>query len=484
MPHGSDRRPWHNWLRLALAFRGWLVLYVAALSLASLGLALVLTHFYRTAPFPPETYYFTLQFVPRPQRGLLLLGAGAGLLVLALLGLQRSLLGALLPDAARRDPLAAAAAGLDRRRAETQGPKVVAIGSGSGLATLLRELKELPVQLTAVVSVSDDGGSSGRLRRDLGIPPPGDFRQCLAALADAEPLVRQLFEHRFDAGEGLAGHSFGDLFLAALTQLTGSFERAVEEAGRVLSIRGRILPATLEDCTLCAELSNHATIRGESRIAAAVQAGAPGGIVRVSLDPPDPAADHVALRALLDADLIVLGPGSLYTSILPILLVPDLARALCWSPAHKIYVCNVATQPGETDACEVLSFVRAVLDHVAAPVGGATGALDAGWRPLSHVLVNDNLSPFLPPGWGVTCPELPQGDEEHLAALGVAVFRADVVRVENPTHHDPHKLARAVVECHAAWQRERSDRRPARWLGAGLARAPRAVASHGALSHA
>jgi uncharacterized cofD-like protein len=430
-------------------------------TVTALGLALVLTHLYRTAPFPAEAYYLTLQFVPRLERGLLLLALGVGLLVPAFLGLQRTLLGALLPSTAR-DPLALALDQLGRRRARERGLKVVAIGGGTGLSTLLRGLKELPVQLTAVVTVCDDGGSSGRLRRDLRIPPPGDFRQCLAALAEVEPLVTQLFEHRFATGEGLAGHSFGNVFIAALTQLTGSFERAVEESGRVLATRGRILPATLEDCTLCAELVDRATVRGESQIPAAARAsgtpGMPGAIARVYLDPPDPAANPAVVRALLEADLIVLGPGSLYTSILPNLLVPDLARALSLTPAYKLYVCNVATQPGETDGYDVPDFVNALLEHFHARLGAAPETTGSAARPFGTVLLNDNLAPRLSPDWEVTRPALSEEGAADLAALGVDVLRADVVQPANPTRHDPQKLARAVLDGHAVWQRSRRQR--------------------------
>jgi 2-phospho-L-lactate transferase/gluconeogenesis factor (CofD/UPF0052 family) len=391
------------------------------------------------------------------------------------------------------------------RRILSRGPRVVAIGGGTGLSTLLRGLKEHTSNLTAIVTVCDDGGSSGRLRRDLRLLPPGDFRQCIAALADSDPLVTRLFEHRFEAQGGeLKGHAFGNLFIAALAQITGSFERALEESSRVLNVRGRILPSTLEDVTLCAELADRSMVEGESLIpelaggqhgghgghgghgappphaspSAAQPSGAPATetpgqagvagvagaagavaagleetganpIQRVFLQPEHPPIYPEVVRCLLDADLIVIGPGSLYTSILPNLLVGDLARALCWSRAVKIYVCNVATQPGETDHYEAADHVRAIHQHlehtIGLSLGGESRSADKA-VPFTHVMVNSNLTPTLPPEWGVTRPTV---SDDELAALGIQVIRADVVDESRPTRHDPAKLARALIAAHA-----------------------------------
>ncbi|HEU5315410.1 MAG TPA: gluconeogenesis factor YvcK family protein, partial [Chloroflexota bacterium] len=314
--------------------------------------------------------------------------------------------------------------------------------------------------------------SSGRLRRDLRVLPPGDFRQCIAALADSDPLVTKLFEHRFQAdvsqgsgdGAGLRGHAFGNLFIAAMAQITGSFERALEESSRVLAVRGRILPSTLEDVTLCAELADSSTVEGESLIPERAGGGSHdshGGqeacdepeaaspsnpIKRVFLQPERPAVYPEVVRSLLDADLIVIGPGSLFTSILPNLLVDDLARALCWSRAKKVYVCNVATQPGETDHYDVAAHVRVIYEHLRQRLGVPVGrhdALDAATVPFTHVLVNSNLKPHVPAEWGVTRPVV---DHAALQSLGVDVIEADVVDENRPTRHDPLKLAGAVIE--------------------------------------
>ena len=455
-----------RWLRPGLSIKRWIIVYFISLTLVALGLGLVMTHMYRTAPFPSPVYYLTLQFIPRLLRGALFLALGGGLMAWATLRIISSFVGLLVPH--YRGRLGDA---LYTQRVLTRGPKIVAIGGGTGLSSLLRGLKEFTSNITAVVTVCDDGGSSGRLRRDLRVLPPGDFRQCIAALADSDPLVTKLFEHRFQAdGRGdseLKGHAFGNLFIAAMAQITGSFERALEESSRVLAVRGRILPSTLEDVVLCAELADSSTVQGESLIperaggghGAHETHGADGAtcadpetatpsnpIKRVYLEPERPAVYPEVVRSLLEADLVIIGPGSLFTSILPNLLVDDLARALCWSRAKKVYVCNVATQPGETDHYEVADHVRVIYEHLrdrlGVPVGRRDG-LDVATIPFTHVLVNDNLEPEIPDAWGVTRPTT---DEAALAELGVEVIHADVVDVSRPTRHDSLKLAASLIE--------------------------------------
>jgi 2-phospho-L-lactate transferase/gluconeogenesis factor (CofD/UPF0052 family) len=463
-----------RWLRPGLSIKRWILVYFVSLTLLALGLGLVLTHMYRTAPFPGPVYYVTLQFIPRLLRGVLFLALGGGLMAWATLRIISSFVGLLVPH--YRGRLGDA---LYTQRVLSRGPKVVAIGGGTGLSSLLRGLKEYTSNITAVVTVCDDGGSSGRLRRDLRVLPPGDFRQCIAALADSDPLVTKLFEHRFQAadradGSGeseLKGHAFGNLFIAAMAQITGSFERALEESSRVLAVRGRILPSTLEDVVLCAELADSSMVQGESLIPEKAGGGhsAHGGhwddgascedpdaaspsnpIKRVFLEPERPAVYPEVVRSLLDADLVVIGPGSLFTSILPNLLVDDLARALCWSRAKKVYVCNVATQPGETDHYEVADHVRVIYEHLRDRLGvqiGRRDGLDASMIPFTHVLVNNNLEPHIPAEWGVTRPA---PDAAALAELGVQLLEADVVDSNRPTRHDPLKLAAVLSDALAA----------------------------------
>src|SRR5262249_55859895 len=216
------------------------------------------------------------------------------------------------------------------------GPRIVCIGGGTGMPTVLRGLKHESANITAIVTVGDDGGSSGRLRREHGILPPGDFRNNIVALAEVEPLMARLFQYRFGEGS-LGGHSFGNLFVLAMTGITGSFEHALRETTRVLAVQGTILPSTLQNVEICADFTDGTSVCGESQIPAV---GKP--IARVRLKPDHPAAQPEAVRAILEADLIVLGPGSLYTSVVPNLLVEGIGKALLQSDAFKVYVCNVA----------------------------------------------------------------------------------------------------------------------------------------------
>jgi uncharacterized cofD-like protein len=303
----------------------------------------------------------------------------------------------------------------------------VAIGGGTGLSTLLRGLKAHTPHITAIVTVADDGGSSGRLRRELGVLPPGDLRNCIAALADDEALITQLFQYRFGQGSGLNGHSFGNLFITALAGVTGSFERALVEAARVLAVQGRILPATLENVTLVADVRNGngvapdlTRVQGESSIS---RAGRP--IERVFLRPEGVRAFPEAVRAILDADLIVAGPGSLFTSVLPNLLVADIAQAVAASPALRLYVCNLATQPGETDDFDVGDHVAVLHRHVS-------------WTLFPTVLANDGP---LPTGQSNVVPvalHYPANDHYR-------VITGDMSDPEAPWRHHASKLAERVM---------------------------------------
>jgi uncharacterized cofD-like protein len=318
-----------------------------------------------------------------------------------------------------------------RSRGEHLAPKIVVLGGGTGLSTLLRGLKQFTSCIAAIVTVADDGGSSGRLRRELGVPPPGDFRNCIAALADDEALITQLFQYRFGQGQGLDGHSFGNLFITALTAVTGSFERAIVEAGRVLAVQGRILPSTLEDVTLVADLRDAAQpdvaparltrVQGESAIP---KTGQP--IERVFLRPEGARAYPEAVRVLLDADIIIAGPGSLFTSVLPNLLVQDIRRAVKASEALKLYVCNVATQPGETDGFDVGQHVGALERH-------------AGAGLFPHVLANDN------PITSSERPDLRPVALRYPANCTYDVMAADLVDVAVPWRHDANKVAEQIM---------------------------------------
>lgn len=385
VPRQKDGRPtgwWRSfrgWLEPGLGVKRWLGLMIIGTALIGLGVAVVLLDVYRKNPGSPWLGLLALSAWPRWLRAVVMGTAGIGLFMLGLTRLYRALLS---PFTLAGRPMIDNVA--EHRRLK-RGPKIVAIGGGTGLATLLRGLKGYSANITAVVTVADDGGSSGRLRRSMGLLPPGDLRNCLAALSDDEALLTQLFQYRFTEGDDLSGHSFGNLFIAALAGATGSFDQGILEAGKVLAIRGRVLPATLADVSLAAEKTpepNAQSVRimGESSISAY-----PGRILRVNLEPNSPAAYPEAIRAILSADMIIIGPGSLFTSVLPPLLVRDVADAIRASKAFRVYVCNITTQPGETDGFDVQAHLQALEDHV------GEGLIDL-------MLLNNDFSADLPQG--------------------------------------------------------------------------------------
>jgi uncharacterized cofD-like protein len=318
---------------------------------------------------------------------------------------------------------------LYRRRKLNRGPKIVAIGGGTGLSSILKGLKHITNNITAVVTVGDDGGSSGRLREEMGILPPGDIRNCIAALADEEDLVTELFQYRFRSGNGLEGHSFGNLFLSALCAITGDMVTAVKESSKVLAIRGQVLPSTLDDMRLIAEMDDGRVILGESHIPEA------GGKIKCLRTEPmhlQPLPD--AVLAIEAADIIILGPGSLYTSIIPNLLVDGITEAISDSKAKKIYICNVMTQPGETDEYSAADHVSAILEHCK-----YKNVIDA-------IFVNDSLPKNLALKYKAANSVPVKIDIENLKKLGVKVVIKRLIEKnkEGYVRHSPRRLARAV----------------------------------------
>ena len=440
---GSINRSSWKWLYVGLGVKRWLVSLVAGMTLLGLGSAYLLVELYREIILPDIFYYLTLQFIPRVWRGILFVTLAVALVALSLYKLSQSLLAPFTRDDTNLIDA------LYRQRARKRGPKIVTMGGGTGLSMLLRGLKEHTDQLTAIVTVADDGGSSGKLRRELGMLPPGDFRQSIAALADSEPLMSQLLQYRFGNGAGLDGHAFGNLFIAALAGVTGSFERALTEASRVLAVRGQIFPATLENVTLCADVrdADAPRVAGESAI---TQRGMRSRIERVYLEPGQVSAFPGVVRAILDADLIVAGPGSLYTSVIPNLLVRDIQSALAASPALKVYICNVATQPGETDFFSVEDHYAALAQHVGAGI-------------FTHVIANNNFALNFPASaksqmvrTRARAPLLRSEPENVLqsgagarSADGARAFElmlADVADDAQPWRHAPAKLARVILD--------------------------------------
>lgn len=406
-----------KWMYPGMRVKRWLGLLTFGIVLISLGLAYFLVNLYRSEPFPAVVYYLTLQPLDRVVRGLLFACIGVGSVVVAVIQLNRSLLSVFATDGDRLVDK------VYRRRQLGRGPRVVCIGGGHGLSHLLRGMKEYTANLTAIVTVADDGGSSGRLRRDLAMLPPGDFRQCIVALSDVEPLMTKLFQYRFGQGEGLEGHSFGNLFIAAMIGVTGNFEAALQESSRVLNVRGQILPSTLSNVMLHAQLADERVVAGEHRI---TEAG--GNVERVALLPARVEAYAEAVAAIRQADMVVIGPGSLYTSVLPNLLVEGIAAAVRQTSALRVYVCNVATEAGETEHYDVARHVEAIERHV------GPGMLDI-------VLANDRAV------------ETGPDSVERVGMNGVGWLRehpvlavGDVVDPEQPKYHDSEKLAKRLIQ--------------------------------------
>lgn len=314
------------------------------------------------------------------------------------------------------------------RRQLDRGSRIVAIGGGTGLSTLLRGLKEYTSNLTAIVTVTDDGGSSGRLRQELGVLPPGDIRNCLVALADSESMMTDLFQYRFHDGEGLTGHSFGNLFIAAMCGIAGDFDRAIKESSKVLNIKGRVLPSTLANVALEATLTDGTKVQGESAIS---RAKSP--ISTVTLVPPECGPLAEAIEAIVTADVIVLGPGSLYTSILPNLLVPGIAEAVARANAVKLYVCNIMTQPGETDNMTASDHARTLL-------------ASARNRLFDYALINVEQPQRLLRVYESEGAHQVTADFDAVAALGVTPVSGKFVSEAQQVRHDTKKLAHAIAK--------------------------------------
>jgi len=413
-----------RWMRPGLGVKRWFLVIFLGTTLLAVGFAMLLLDIYRRAPetwWLPIITFASLRVLPRLLRVLVFASLGVGTIAWGIIGLNRSLLGPFLRPGSRIVDR------LERHQSRKHGPRIVAIGGGHGLAALLRGLKTASHNLYAVVTVADDGGSSGRLRDSLGILPPGDVRNCLAALSDDEDLLSHLFQYRFaNANGSLKGHSFGNLFISSLVEVTGSFEQAIAESGRVLAVSGRVFPSTLENVTLMADIlredgSQIIRVEGESKIPETA-----GKIQRVMLKPEKPAAYPDVIRAILSADLIVIGPGSLYTSILPNLLVNDIASAIRTSQALKIFVCNLATQRGETDNFTCGDHIRVLEEHVGGNLFDIVVANSSSTQQF-----NPQVEPVLI-------------DEE--LSMQYHLYAKDLIDEEHPWRHDSYKLTQALLD--------------------------------------
>ena len=411
--NGSGRTSgWQTFIKFAYAGLGvkrWILLWSAGVGVIAIGLAFVSKNVFDV---------YLPNFLPWYLEGVLIGGVGVAAVVVSVFGLYRSV-GHLVLATSGIDSLADT---LYTRRYRARGPRIVTIGGGTGMSVLLRGLKEHTDNISAIVTVGDDGGSSGRLRENFGVLPPGDFRNCLIALSDDETLVRDLFQYRFDRGEGLEGHSFGNLFIAAMTDITGNFEAALEEFSRVLAVHGRVIPATNESLHLSAKLFDGTVVDGESNI------GDNGGVIReMMIRPHDAAAVPAAIEAILDAEMIVIGPGSLYTSILPNLLVRGIAEAVLNAEAQKLYICNVATEHGETIGYTVADHVAALQKH--------TG------RRIADLVVANSATVELGPPFKGRIVQLDGQGLDH-----ATLVTADLIDPDFPVRHDAGKLADCILD--------------------------------------
>ncbi len=415
-----------KWLYPGMKMKRWLLLFAIGVMLFSLGGALAINYEY-LGRVEEEIFMLVYRVVGSYNYmitavvGVFIVIIGSCLMLWATRSIIRSIIAVLIPD--RSENLVDM---IYQERKLGRGPAVTVIGGGHGLSVLLRGIKTSTNNVSAVVTVADDGGSSGRLREELGIIPPGDLRNCLVALADTEPLMEKLFQYRFEGKSALAGHSFGNLFIAAMNEVTGDMETALKESSKVLAVKGRVIPASKEHVRLDAIMNDGTIVEGESQIPEAHKK-----IRRVQLFPKKVQAVPAALEAIESADAIILGPGSLYTSIMPNLLVEGVANALRKSKAIKIYICNVLTQPGETDNYTAAQHAKAILDHT------GQGAID-------YVLVNS--TPIPENMWQGTGAKPVEIDEDKVNALGCGLIKADLMSTTEIGRHDPDKLCAAVMK--------------------------------------
>ncbi len=411
-----------QWLTVGLGVKRWALLSVVGLALAIFGAALGFA--YVAVDFSLGVVEWldktTGQLPDSVALGVMCLTLGIFAVAIGLRGVYKAV-ERVYEDETRVDFLDTAL----KRRRKNRGERVVAIGGGTGLSTMLRGLKHYTSNITAIVTMADDGGSSGELRKH-GMLPPGDLRNCIAALAEAEPLMQQLFQHRFKGLGELEGHSVGNLIVAAMFEMTGDFDQAVRETSKVLAIRGQVLPSTLDDVRLGAELGDGTRIEGQVNVNKAEN------IASVFLIPEKVCALPGVVKAIEEAEIIVIGPGSLFTSIIPNLLVPEIARAIKASKAPKIYVCNVMTQPNETKDFSAADHVRALIHHI-------------GQGVITHVLLNsgkvpaDVLARYETLGAHYILPE-----DTEIEMLGVRPIHGAFVDVSNVVRHNPEKLSSAI----------------------------------------
>ena len=420
----TNKLDFFTWFIPGLEIKRWLFLMFGGTAFLILGVAILLDL------HPVHQFFEAIKAValklPAPYTGVSVILTGIMFYILGWKRVNSSIIQAI-------DPGAHLLENLYIRRKLNKGPKIVTIGGGTGLNTILKGLKHITGNLTAVVTVGDDGGSSGRLREEMGVLPPGDIRNCIAALASEESLVTELFQYRFKNGQGLEGHSFGNLFLTALCAITGDMVSAVKESSKVLSIIGRVLPSTLDDMKLYAEMEDGRVIYGESNIPEAK-----GKIKRLGATPEDLKAFGDVIFAIEDADIIIMGPGSLYTSVIPNLLIKDITDAIIKSNAKKVYICNIMTQPGETDGYSVYDHVKAILDH------------SNGSKMIDTVIVNDYLPQELLEKYEEAESFPVENDLDRVKSLGINVLIRRLTDENNDGYvrHCAKRITRIIESLH------------------------------------
>jgi uncharacterized cofD-like protein len=413
----------YRWLTPGIGIKRWLLVVLIGTTFIALGLTFFVLDIYRDTSvgwIRKTLSVISLSTLPRWLRAMIYGGAGIAILFMGLFELNKSVL---KPFIKPGQPLLDT---LSTYRQRQKGPRIVALGGGTGLSLLLRGLKKYSHKLTAIVTVADDGGSSGELRKNLGILPPGDIRHCLTALADDEEMLAHVFQYRFGERAGVNGHSLGNLFISALVDITGSFEEAVAESGRVLAIKGQVLPATLHDVRLVAEINLQDEEREIKVVGESTIPKIDGKIEHIWLEPSNPLPFPPSVQAILNADLIIIGPGSLYTSVIPNLLVPGLADAIRSSKALKFFVCNVANQEGETLGYTWSDHVQAIERHIEN-------------LHFDVILCNFDSKMKMPKGVEAVLPDS-QLEEQH------SVYFASIADAENAWRHDPLRLAEVITD--------------------------------------
>lgn len=419
---------WISWLCPGINLKRWLLLFAIGVLLCALGLALFFNY---QIMGKLEELLFQMTYLTTGRYsnalvmflGVIFLIAGFGIMVYGTRRLISSVVSVVIPD--KNGSLMET---IFMQRKLTRGPAITVVGGGTGLSTLLRGMKYITNNCTAVVTSADDGGSSGRLRKELNIIPPGDLRNCLTALADREPLMERLMQYRFEGDSPLAGHCFGNLFIAAMAQVEGGMEAGLNATSQILKVRGRVIPSTLSDIQLQAEMFDGTIVTGESEIPKVHKR-----IKKMMMLPENAPAANAAVEAIMQADVLILGPGSLYTSIIPNLLVEGIRDAILKSRAVKIYICNVMTQPGETDGYGAYEHVKAIVDHV-------------GEQFLDYVIVNNQ---------DISIEQLQQynaegsmpitSDIDKIRHLGITVVPARLISKKDLVRHDPRKLAKVLI---------------------------------------